>query len=786
MKRIICLGAILLVGAAGVFSYTYFLDNQDDLPLLEPPKTSVESAVEVLSPITFSCPDTFYATTIDVELNGGENSEIYYTLDGSVPTKESKKYDKPIEVACKSKVTSTTIKAIAVTEEGVSDVVTKSYVTGKTVFTRFDENTLVFVLSADPYDLYDYENGICVEGKIRDEWIENEYDGYSEILPIDPANWNQEGMAGEREMYVEVFDSAGNKLLEQAAGARVSGAYSRSVDQKSWKLISRRIYSPDNGTFHYSFFDDATDANGALLTEYDRITLRNNANDREFASIRDEVSLELSKQAGFPDTQATRPAAVFLNGKYYGFSWMHQTYCNGYLESVYGGNKDNYQIVGGIESHVEGDTKEAGDSFNRLSQLAKEGLVDEERFEEFCSIVDIDNLIMYYAIQIYIDNRDWPGNNYKAWRYVPSEGEEITSPNLDGKWRYLLFDVEFAWGLYSDGYRNMTIRKLLNGSHPAGGSAFLNALVERDDMKQKLSNTLCDLISGAFSPENAKAVIESKIAECDVECMYALNNGITSTWANEKTFADSRNEVLQFAKNRYNIVYKDMISSFSITDTDMYTISLENSTGANTYLNSQNVTTAKTITGTYFKEYSVPISVSAYSGYELDYIEINGKKYTDTKVEIKPDIADSEGKISVKVVMKKTISDVPLFVSEVYTSGNADWIELYNPNTVSISTRDFYLSDDVNVLNKWKIPTVTIAPESTLVIVCKNNKDSSALMKLQTNFSLKEGEVLTLSDNHGKILSRVQIVDVGKEKSQNRQPDGSYKSTAVTSGKHKN
>ena len=288
---------------------------------------------------------------------------------------------------------------------------TKSYVVGNDVFDRFSEDTYVFVLSADPHDLYDYNDGIAVEGKIRDDWLENEYDGRSEIKPTDPANWNQDGMAGERPMYMEVYDSAGNKLIEQAAGARVAGAYSRSVDQKSWKLIARRMYSEDNGTFHFEFFDDATDEDGVLLTEYDRIVLRNGANDREFAGVREELSAELAGQSGFPDYQCTAPAAVFLNGEYYGFAWLHQNFCKGYLESKYGGNKENFQIIGKAEGALDEEENVGTEDYIRLLELAEEGFTDDKRFEEFCSQVDIDNYMHYLAMQLFVDNRDWPGNN---------------------------------------------------------------------------------------------------------------------------------------------------------------------------------------------------------------------------------------------------------------------------------------------------------------------------------------------------------------------------------------
>ncbi|EKC74077.1 Spore coat protein CotH, partial [human gut metagenome] len=168
-------------------------------------------------------------------------------------------------------------------------------------------------------------------------------------------------------MYVEAFSSSGELLVSQQAGARVAGAYSAAVDQKSWKLIARTMYTPDKGKFSYPFFSDATDENGAILTKIDRIVLRNGANDREFAGVRDELSMSLAKQSGYLDAQSTAPAAVFLNGKYYGFAWLHQNFSRAYLEERYGGTKDNYQVVGKAEGEIVDENAEgAADDYNKV------------------------------------------------------------------------------------------------------------------------------------------------------------------------------------------------------------------------------------------------------------------------------------------------------------------------------------------------------------------------------------------------------------------------------------
>jgi hypothetical protein len=74
-----------------------------------------------------------------------------------------------------------------------------------------------------------------------------------------------------------------------------------------------------------------------------------------------------------------------------------------------------------------------------------------------------------------------------------------------------------------------------------------------------------------------------------------------------------------------------------------------------------------------------------------------------------------------------------------------DWIEIYNPNNFSINIKDYYLTDDPNLLNKWKIPSRNIAPKSYLVIFAskKNRKSKDSL--LHTNFKLSsDGDYLAL------------------------------------------
>lgn len=779
MKKIVIFVLIAAVGVAagiGLLLYPDFQEKQPSVLQEEDDDENTEEEAASSDPLhlSFSHDKTFYSESIDVEITcKDKDAVIYYTLNGATPDSSSTKYAGPIPVRSGNTVSATTIKAIAIKDGESSEMRTKSYVTGKDVFERFDGSTYIFVLSTDPYNLYDYYYGIAVEGYIRDQWLQNEYTG-GEIPYNAPANWYMSGRESERDMYVEVYDCDGHKLIEQAAGARVVGGYSRANEQKSWRLIARNEYSEGNGKFKYAFFFGATDAYGQLLTRFDRITLRNGANDREFAGIRDEVALQLAKNAGFPDIQETVPAAVFLNGEYYGFSWLHEAYCNDYLENTYGGNKENFRIVDGKENDVKGDDEQSVNDYNYMYDLAAGGLTEDARFEEFCSLVDIDNFMLYYAIQIYINNEDWPGNNFKAWRYYPSDGEEPASPYLDGKWRFMLFDAEFGMGLYGNGYSEPTLSYVLDGRHMQGASGLLKAVLERKDMKAKFANTICDLMYGEFSYDKALAVINYKIEQSEKECMYALNNGYTSGWANEWTFADSRQQIRDFFFNRPNVMLKDLKRVLELDD-EMFQVTLSVGEGGTAYLNSIAVKNGKTAGTSYFSAYSVPVSAYSYKGYTFSHWEINGERIDGAVSELTSDMAQN-GNISVKAVFEKVeVSGEPLYISCLYTSGDSDSITLYNPNSVDISTAGYFLSDKFDELDRWEIPTVTIPAESELIIVCKNNKDSTALHKLVTNFNLKVGETLYLTDPSGNIVSKTAVVAMDKRQCLVRQADGTYK-----------
>ena len=49
-------------------------------------------------------------------------------------------------------------------------------------------------------------------------------------------------------------------------------------------------------------------------------------------------------------------------------------------------------------------------------------MTDDAVYKKLCEVIDVENYISYYALQIFIGNEDWPHNNYKVYRYYAAEG----------------------------------------------------------------------------------------------------------------------------------------------------------------------------------------------------------------------------------------------------------------------------------------------------------------------------------------------------------------------------
>lgn len=378
------------------------------------PEVTEDKEAEVFSEEDSFCQE---GTLLTIAIPG--MSEIYYTQDGTAPSREALLYQEPVALTASGNgIRGCTIRAVGYNAGGEpSAEYVRTYFPGENPEECF--STWIVAITSDPDNLYGEDNGILVGGRMKREYMENHPD---EPETAAPANYYLRGRGAEREAYVEIFNEKGERLVSQHMGLRVHGGVSRSLDQKSLRLIARKDYGKD--TFDVPLFE------GNEQQSYKKFVLRNSGNDYQHAFMRNECALTLFKEAGFPDTTRFRPAAVFLNGEYYGFQWITELYDDCYFHSHYGTteNQGSWQVLDVKNRLLEPEDPEdlsmvqAVDDWNEIYTLCTtKDLTNDYVFQEFAARVDVENFLLYHFMEIYLANPDWPFNNNKVYRWYQQQ-----------------------------------------------------------------------------------------------------------------------------------------------------------------------------------------------------------------------------------------------------------------------------------------------------------------------------------------------------------------------------
>jgi hypothetical protein len=505
--------------------------------------------------LSFSHNSGLYSQSFSLTLKAAEGSVIYYSTDGSIPSPDKAgngrifKYVSPITVqnrngqpnvlATQTNITqmnmvpgdprgspptmkfptndqvpkATVIRAIAVDSRGKqSGVITKTYFIGNNLAAY--EGHRVISLVTDPNNLLDKDYGIMVRGSADKRWPN--------------YNFNMKGRDWEREAFLEIFEGSGSSrsvLLSAGVGIRVRGGYSRAPSQKSLSVYFREEYGLNN-LRNYNLIPGAVKSDKVTpLERYKNFMLRNGGNDLEYTKFYDVFLQDLISDRSFT-TQAGVPCIVYLNGEYWGPYNLQEKYSDNHTEYKYGVNKDN------VISYDNGELDDgiAGEEslFWQMMNMRDNDMSVKANYDAFCAVFDIDNFVDYWAAEIYIYNEDWPQNNYRVWRV---RNTEPGNPYGDKKWRWQVFDTEFAVGIYSSGgltgqEGKDAFDKILNGENKGHhNNQLFKALLANEDFCRRFVINMMDLYNVNFHPDNYLPKMENYAA-----IYKPLMNGYFEMW----------------------------------------------------------------------------------------------------------------------------------------------------------------------------------------------------------------------------------------------------------------
>lgn len=396
-------------------------------------------------------------------------------------------------------------------------------------------------IEGDPNDFYGEEEGILVSGKLFEEYkrdlIEKGKISEAEAEELVPnelmeANFNHKDWV--KTCGITIVDANGKELVKEQVGLRISGNASRKLAQKSFVIIAdKRDYGSKSNELTIPFPDET-------VTQK-RFRIHAGGQDLRDTQIRDELISAMAKKCGFSLTRKTMPVMVFINDNFYGIAHLENSINEAYVASEYGLKKKKIEMVSeGIVEAQEalGFPVEEDHDFN-----------DPEVSKRLESVVDVKDMLRYFAFNMMIDNYDWPHNNVVMWRYTGNEKEDI--PETDGRYRFILSDIDVSLkgdvkDVFSDFFWDDTIPSF----------KFLRELLENPTYKEYFVNAVMDQITLCWSEEFLRGEVARIEAGYGDAFCYAYENTSDETLKGYlANHDDSVREMLEYSGNRLSRIY---------------------------------------------------------------------------------------------------------------------------------------------------------------------------------------------------------------------------------------
>lgn len=401
-------------------------------PALAQEGTSPEAepeAVPIPETLTFSHDSMVTGQPFPLTINSLVGGTIRYTTNGSEPGSDNQPYTGPIAIN-----ESTVIKAkvFDANNQPVGISSTKSY-----IIAFYNQTIPVISISAEWADL-------------------DTLHGFAE----------EKGREWERPMNIEYFAPGGQVQFNVKAGLRIHGGKSRKYsEKKSYRVYFRKEYGGP-GKLDYPLFEDSP------VTKFDKLVLRAGFNDTFHYRGLDGLAAPQTYIAKYVGDQVTRnlhrdmgqPIAhgkwvlLYLNGQYYGLYNLTERIDDEFMQSYSEDPKNSeWHVIGkevGYNKEGIWIDEEIVMEGNYGAWLDHQNWIGSTNFTEPPNIgglewrVDVENLFSYMFLQAYVQNYDWPGNNWIVYRRIDpgAQGNEA-------QWRLMMWDAEYSFGTGYLGYK---------------------------------------------------------------------------------------------------------------------------------------------------------------------------------------------------------------------------------------------------------------------------------------------------------------------------------------------
>ena len=532
----------------------------------------------------------------------------------------------------------TTIKAAVFSEDGemLSGVSVQSYFVSEDIFTRYGDLPIVSVVT-DADNFYDSETGIY-------------------------TNYNQSGSDWERPVHFEMFEADGTPVISQSMGVRINGGSTRSLAQKALRFYAKKDNDEENPTIEYELFDGLTKSySDDILTTFKRIILRSSGNDNSGSLFRDALMQSLVSDLNV-DTQASRPCIAFVNGEFWGIYNIRERYDDHYFAGHYDIDRENVAVLeisnGSKTPEInEGDESDLAYYNEMIAFFNNNSMTSEANYLKAQEYVDTGNIIDYFIANIYSGNTDWPANNNVFWRYKTSDGgyDGAAEWYMDGRFRWVIKDMDWGFGLRSDVTGNTLLHALNESSSSGGrgGMGFTSAestlmfrkLLENEEFKAKFINRFCDVMNTNYETDTVAAAINAMKDEIAAAIPEQANR-YPSSVSSVSSWESSVSSMISFARQRTGYVQGFLQNRFSLSNVVDVAVKTDSGSGyirindTDIKAGTRGVTNASSWHGSYFAGTTQTFAAVPESGHSFvrfimtDTASGATTEYTDSVIEV--------------------------------------------------------------------------------------------------------------------------------------------------------
>jgi len=472
---------------------------------------------------TFTIPSGWYDEDIDVTLQTyNPDAIIKFTQNGDEPENNDEEYSSPISLYETSIISAKSFSTSNNLPSSTSDAIY--------LLNEQQSGMNVFSVITDSLNLWDWETGIYVLG-------ENASSDY----PYFGSNFWQPWSKKSRLKY---FNSDGILKSEEIIDLEIHGGWSRAEPQKSFRLDFKNQYS---GLFEHPIM-----SNKPEISSFNNLNLRNGGQHVWSDKLQDAIISNIARGTKI-SYSSWEPAILYLNGDFWGIYGVREKIDEYYVENNFSVTSESVDLINSF-----GVLNGEGLSFNSdAEQILNLDPESSGFINAFGSVFDLDSYIDYFIFETYTQNSDWMGifwgaNNIKLFR----------SDELDGKWRYAMYDMDASYGYFGAGLSDNYIDYARNPGFPSYHSMIFDHVLENDEFRCLFVNRYADLLNTNFRQGYFNNVVDS---------MYSL---LSSTmplhiqrWGQVESYNDwisSVQAIKYYNYNRLNPARNNVVNSFGL------------------------------------------------------------------------------------------------------------------------------------------------------------------------------------------------------------------------------